>query len=47
VRRADWVAITVFVLALFSPVAMYVDARVEAGHLNHLAAEHPLLVRLL
>jgi hypothetical protein len=42
-----WVAITVFVLALLSPVAMYVDARVEAGRLNHLAQEHPLLARLL
>lgn len=41
-----WLATLIFVLALFSPFAMYVDARVEAGQLNHIAEGHPMLARL-
>jgi hypothetical protein len=39
--------IIVFVLAALSPVAMYVDGRVDTRRFRHLAEDHPLLARLL
>jgi hypothetical protein len=39
--------IIVFVLAVLSPVAMYVDTRVDARRFSHLVDHHPLLARLL
>lgn len=39
--------IIVFALAALSPVAMYVDARIDAKRFSHLADAHPVLARLL
>jgi len=39
-------AIFLYVLALFSLVGMYVDARLDAERFNHLRKGHPLLARM-